>query len=196
MRAILRLRTNHSRHKFSHAKRPGPMAEENKSALPHWLQIILIGRRPRFTFLRIAILVPTVFLTAHYLVWPIRVQGPSMMPTYPENGINFLNRLAYRFHEPRRGDIVAIRLAGPSVMFMKRIVGLPGETVQFIGGRLFINGQLLDEPYVKFPCRWELEPRKLSPTEYFVVGDNRSMRIEDHTFGAAERVRILGKVLL
>src|SRR5688572_27821781 len=80
-------------------QRPTPMAEENKSVLPRWLQIVLIGRRPRNTALRIAILVPVVFLTARFFLWPIRVQGPSMQPTYRENGINFLNRLAYLFHE-------------------------------------------------------------------------------------------------
>ena len=55
-----------------------------------------------------------------------------MLPTYRDHGVNFVNRLAYVFHEPRRGDVVAIRtLAGEHVMYMKRIVGLPGETVTF-----------------------------------------------------------------
>lgn len=172
------------------------MADETKSTLPRWLLIALIGRRPRYTLIRIAVLVPVVFLTSHYLLWPIRIEGPSMRPTYRESGINFLNRMAYRSHEPQRGDVVAIRLAGPSVMYMKRIVGLPGETVEFIGGRLFVNGRPLDEPYVKFPCGWEEAPKRLGTNEYFVVGDNRSMPKEDHTYGAAERERILGKLLL
>ena len=54
-----------------------------------------------------------------------------MLPTYRSNRVNFVNRLSYRFHEPRRGDVVAIRLSGFSVMFMKRIIGLPGESVAF-----------------------------------------------------------------
>lgn len=172
------------------------MAEENKSFLPRWLQIVLIGRRPRYTALRIAVLVPAVFLTARFFLWPLRVQGPSMLPTYRESGINFLNRLAYLFHEPRRGDVVAIRLAGPSIMFMKRVVGRPGETVEFIDGQLYVDGKPLPEPYVQFPCRWNRPPYKLGPDEYFVVGDNRSMPIFDHEHGAAKRERILGKVLL
>lgn len=172
------------------------MAESNRSFLPHWLQVVLIGRRPRNTALRIAVLVPVVFLTARYLIWPLRVQGPSMAPTYRESGINFLNRLAYLFREPQRGDVVAIRLAGRSVMLMKRVIGLPGETVEFIDGQLYVDGQPLPEPYVKYPCRWNRPPRKLGPNEYFVVGDNRSMPITDHEHGAAEWERILGKVLL
>lgn len=172
------------------------MAEESTSVLPTWLKIILIGRRPRFTAIRIVVTAVAIFFTARFLLMPIRVQGPSMQPTYRENGVNFVNRLAYWFHEPRRGDVVAIRLAGPSIMFMKRVVGLPGETVAFAGGRLFVDGKPLPEPYVQFPCRWELGPQKLGPDEYFVVGDNRAMNISDHTFGKAVRERILGKVLL
>lgn len=172
------------------------MADENKSFLPHWLQVVLIGRRPQRTLIRISVVVPVVFLTAHFVLRPIRIQGPSMRPTYRDSGVNLLNRLAYKFHEPQRGDVVAIRLAGPSVMFMKRIVGLPGETVAFVGGKLLINGQVLPEPYVVFPCHWEMSPQRLGSNEFFVVGDNRSMPIEDHTFGAADRSRILGRLLL
>jgi signal peptidase I len=164
--------------------------------MPRWLQIILVGRNPRWTLVRILVLVVAVFSTAFFILRPIRVTGPSMMPTYEDGKVNFLNRLAYKFHEPRRGDIVAIRYAGPSVLLMKRVVGLPGETVEFIDGKLFIDGKPLDEPYVKFPCKWDRAPRKLTENEYFVVGDNRSMPIADHYFGAAERERILGKILL
>ena len=191
------LRAAPSRNNFPHAKRPSKMsAETNKPVLPHWLKIVLIGRRPRVTVLRIVLTAGVLVLTARFLLLPIRVQGPSMSPTYADNGVNLVNRLAYTFHEPRRGDVVAIRLAGPSLMLMKRIVGLPGETVEFAGGRVFINGRLLDEPYVKHSCRWELPPQKLQTNEFFVVGDNRSMRAADHTFGAATRERILGRVLL
>ena len=75
---------------------------------------------------------------------PVRIEGNSMFPTYHDRGVNFVNRLAYRHIEPQRGDIVGIRMAGPSVMLMKRIVGLPGETVAFEHGRLIINGEEID----------------------------------------------------
>jgi len=165
------------------------------SPQPSWLRIILIGRNPQFTLLRIVVLVVTCFVVTRFVLLPIRVQGASMLPTY-KDGVNFINRLAYVSHEPRRGDVVGIRLAGPSIMFMKRIVGLPGETVAFHGGHAFINGKLLDEPYVKNDCDWERAPVTLGPDQYFVVGDNRSMAIEDHTMGEAHRDRIIGKILL
>ena len=163
---------------------------------PGWLRVILIGRRPRFTLLRIVIWVVTCFVVTKFVLLPIRVQGVSMLPTYKENRVNFVNRLAYLRSQPKRGDVVAIRLAGPSIMYLKRIVGLPGETVGFHDGRLLINGRVLDEPYVKFWCNWEQESEPVGPDEYFVVGDNRSMAFSEHTKGRALRNRIMGKLLL
>ena len=81
-------------------------------------------------------------------------------------------------------------------MLLKRIIGLPGETIAFVNGQVLINDQTLDEPYEKLSCDWNLPPEKLGPNEYFVVGDNRSMPPEWHTFGKASRDRIIGKLLL
>ncbi|MCC6821701.1 MAG: signal peptidase I [Verrucomicrobia subdivision 3 bacterium] len=164
---------------------------------PSWLRTILIGRNPRRTLIRIVVIVVTCFLLRAFVVIPIRVSGPSMLPTYRAGSVNFVNRLAYLRQEPQRGDVVAIRLAGESVMFMKRVIGLPGETVSFSRGRFLINGRPLDEPYVKFACHWDFVPdsSKLSDDEYYVVGDNRTMPPTDHTQGGAKRERIVGKVL-
>jgi signal peptidase I len=111
--------------------------------------------------------------------------------------INLINQMAYVWHEPQRGDVVAVRAwAGKHMMLMKRIIGLPGETVTFNNGRVFIDGKLLNEPYEKWPCNWTLPPVQLGPHEYFIVGDNRTMRWQDHYFGKVDRDRIVGKMLL
>ena len=81
-------------------------------------------------------------------------------------------------------------------MLMKRIIGLPGETVAFHRGKAFINERVLEERYLQLPCDWERQPVTLGPDEYFVVGDNRSMPQVDHTFGKAGRERIVGRVML
>ena len=169
---------------------------------PHWLQVVLIGRRPKNTLLRIVALVGICVITFKFVLLPIRVEGISMQPTYHDHQINCVNRLAYRKHDPQRGDVVSIRFSppgkfsDPSEMLMKRIVALPGETISFRKGHAFINGQPLDEPYVKFPCEWEHEPMECGPNEYYVVGDNRSMPFTYHMQGRAERDRIIGKVML
>ena len=170
---------------------------EQQSGWWSFLSAVLIGRRPKWTFVRIVVLVALIFLVVRpFVLTPIRSVGPSMMPTYQDGGVNFVYRLAYLSRHPQRGDVVAIRYAGPSVMLMKRVIGLPGETISFRGGHAFINGQSLDEPYVKYPCDWESAPEMVKPGHYFVVGDNRSMPTNYHYFGQAEADRIIGKILL
>ena len=165
-------------------------------ARPHWLRVIVIGRRPELTMVRIVVLAVTCFVVFKFVLLPIRVDGISMLPTYHTGQVNCINRLAYLRHEPQRGDIVSVRLAGASIMYMKRIIGLPGETVSFHQGKAYINGQVLDEPYVKNSCDWEAGPFVCTSNEYYVVGDNRSMPFDLHTKGRAERERIVGKLFL
>lgn len=170
---------------------------QDKHGLVWWLRTILIGRNPRRTLIRIGVLVVAAFVLFKFvLLPPVRITGPSMFPTLREGSIHLVSRVAYLRHPPRRGDVVSIRLAGNSIMYMKRIVGEPGETVEFVNGRLLVNGKVLDEPYVKSPSRWNMPPETLGPDEYFVVGDNRAMHIDDHYLGVATRDRIVGKLLL
>ncbi len=173
--------------------------EMESSATMSWLRVVLIGRSPKRTLARLAVLVVACFVIFKFILLPIRVTGGSMLPTYKDHGVNFVNRLAYLWHEPRRGDVVAIRMSdtsGLSIMYMKRVVGLPGETVAFADGHVLINGRILNEPYLKYPCDWDRDPVTLNSSQFFVVGDNRSMPQRDHTFGRADRRQIVGKVLL
>jgi signal peptidase I len=171
------------------------------------LRTVLIGRNPRMTLLRVAVWAVVCFLIFKIALVRVEVDGISMLPTYQDQSKNWINRLAYLRHEPRRGDVVGIgergkddarRVWAPSVMFLKRIIGLPGETVAFSGGRVLVNGQILDEPYEnfeKFPSDWDRPPVKLAADEYFVVGDNRTMPEQDHVFGICKRHQIIGKIL-
>jgi signal peptidase I len=163
---------------------------------PGWVHVIVFGRNPKITLIRILALVAVCFVVFKFILLPIRVEGISMLPTYKDRSINFVNRLAYWRHEPRRGDVVGIRLAGIHVMYLKRIIALPGETVAFENGRVMIDGQPLDEPYEKWRSDWTLPPVKLDADEYFVVGDNRTMPPENHVHGAVTRERIVGKIVL
>lgn len=135
------------------------------------------------------------YLVFGYVLIPIRLQGISMEPTYTNGQIDFANRVAYLWREPARGDAVAIRMAGPRVVYVKRIVGLPGERIEIVMGVVNVNGQPLIEPHVVRKAPWNLAALTLGADEYFVVGDNRAMRIEDHDFGRTTRDRIIGKML-
>ena len=161
-----------------------------------WFQTLTFGRRPRYTLIRIAILLITSLVVFNFILLPIRVTGISMSPTYKDKSINFVDCLAYLHREPRRGDVVSIRFAGKHFLLMKRVVALPGETVGFAHGRIIVNGNMLDEPYEKWDCDWNIPPVTLGAGVYFVVGDNRTMPAEDHVFGEVSRDRIIGKVLL
>lgn len=156
---------------------------------------VLVGRNPRNTLVRAVVWVVVLVIIAKFVLVPIRVQGISMLPTFPSKGIKFINCCAYLFHPPQRGDIVAIETTGRHVMLCKRIIGLPGETIAFHEGRVLINGEPLSEPYVKFPCNWEQPSELIGPDEYYVVGDNRSMDFFQHDQGRADRHKIVGKVV-
>ena len=92
---------------------------------------------------------------------------------------------------PKRGDIIIVKYT-PKVHLLKRIIGLPGDTVSFRNGVLYLNGKAKKEPYVKNPCDWNLPERTVEPGDIYVIGDNRSMQMRLHTFGAVSQKRIYG----
>jgi signal peptidase I len=172
-----------------------PDPAEN-SATPRWnWKRLVMGRRPKVTLIRATAMVVLAVVVFKYVLIPVRIDGDSMQPTYRNGSVNFINQLAFRSHPPRRGDVVGVRYAGKSIMLLKRIVGLPGEEVAIVKGKVIINGHPLDEPYVKDPSPWQVPPRRLATNEYLVIGDNRSMVQSQHLFGAAQADRIVGKVL-
>ena len=160
-----------------------------------WIRRITLGRNPRRTLVRIAVLTGVSIITFGWLLTPVRVSGISMEPNYRDSTLNLVNRLAYRIRAPRRGDVVAIRLAGPNVLYVKRIVALPAERVSIVDGIVEINGAPLIEPYVHKRERWNYPEVTVGPREYFVIGDNRSMRMVDHAFGRVDARRVLGMLL-
>ena len=88
--------------------------------------------------------------------------------------------------------MVAVRLAGKSVMLLKRVVAIEDEVVEFRFGRLLIDGVEMDESYVRYPCNWNLPPRRVEHGHIYVVGDNRSMPMHQHDFGQVSIERIMG----
>jgi signal peptidase I len=156
---------------------------------------LIFGPNPRRTALRILVLAAASGIVFGWVLMPVRTEGISMQPTYQSGRLKLVNRLSYRWGDPRRGDIVALRLAGERVVYIKRIVGLPGERLAIREGIVYINDVALDEPYVRFRRPWTREEVVIGPRHYFVIGDNRGMNARDHTFGQVDRARIAGKVV-
>lgn len=156
---------------------------------------LVFGENPRRTLVRVLVLAAASFITFKWLLIPIRTEGSSMLPTYGSDRLNLVNRLAYAGTRPARGDVVAIKMAGPRVLYVKRVIGLPGERVSVVHGQVMIDGSPLSEPYVKHRRAWDVDEVTLGAGEYFVMGDNRGMSVGEHDFGRAQLDRILGKVV-
>ncbi|MGB9630199.1 MAG: signal peptidase I [Thermodesulfobacteriota bacterium] len=154
-------------------------------------QFFLPSLTPKF-LIRVAVVSLLAYLFFGYLCIPIRIKGISMEPTYHNGDFNFCWRLRYLFSKPNRYDIVAIRLAGQKMMLLKRVVALEGEEIAFRQGKLLINGKELEEPYLRYPCNWDLPARKVEKDSVYVVGDNRNMPMESHHFGQTPIHRIVG----
>jgi signal peptidase I len=156
---------------------------------------LVFGRNPRRTAVRVLVLAALSFIVFRWVLIPIRAEGISMLPTYESGSLNLVNRLAYLFDKPSRGDIVAIKLAGPHVLYVKRIIALPGERISIGAGQVYVNSAPLDEPYVRHRKPWDISEVSLGPREYFVIGDNRGMSAKDHDFGRVDVSRIVGRVV-
>ncbi len=139
---------------------------------PLWLRLI-VGRRPLVTLLRALVLVLVSVLVFRFWLLPIRVTGTSMVPTYHDRQVNFINRLAYFHSHPKRGDIVCVRLSQQQLLLLKRVVGLPGERVAIRQGVVYINGDQIEEPYANGKVPGRVAEFELKTSEYFVIGDNR-----------------------
>jgi signal peptidase I len=159
------------------------------------LRRLVFGPNPRRTLIRIAVLGLVSYVTFGWVLTPIRVRGISMEPTYQDGRLNLVNRAVYRVRSPARGDIVAIRLAGPHVLYVKRVIGLPNERVAIVDGTVQIDGAPLPEPYVRHRQPWNYAEVTVGSREYFVIGDNRAMRVGDHDFGRVDARRIIGSLV-
>jgi signal peptidase I len=125
-----------------------------------------------------------------WVLWPCKISGESMLPNYTDGQVNYINKLAYLADIPRRGDVVGVKLPGGEVL-IKRIVGLPGEQIDFVQGKVIINGEELTEPYPVRSLLWNVPSFQLGPNDYFVMGDNRRVS----QLGPITRDNIIGRVV-
>ncbi len=126
----------------------------------------------------------------------VRVDGSSMLPTLHDGEFVLVNKLAYRMGTPGRGDIIVFRSTTEANLdLIKRIVGVPGDQIRIGGGRVSVNGQPLDEPYINAAPNYFGEWRV--PQGYlFVLGDNRNDSSDSHMWGYLPEDNVIGKALL
>lgn len=123
------------------------------------------------------------------------VRGSSMSPGIKDGDRILVDHWSYMFQDVHRGDIVVLQYPlDPSLDYIKRVIGLPGETVRIENGRVSVDGQSIDEPYIG-----EIDPRAsivmhIEPDNYFVLGDNRAHSSDSREFGLVPRDNLRGKV--
>ncbi|MBN1399488.1 MAG: signal peptidase I [Anaerolineae bacterium] len=132
-----------------------------------------------------------------FLAQATRVEGQSMEPNLHDNQRLIIEKITYHFRAPKRGDIVVLRRPNRATEpLIKRVVGLPGETVSIHEGRVYIDGEALDEEYLNQET-WGTMPPRLVPEEHvFVLGDNRKASNDSRSFGMVPFDDIIGRAWL
>jgi signal peptidase I len=152
-----------------------------------------------FLFEMIQVMAPALVLAliVHlFLAQATIVYGQSMEPNLHPNQRLIVDKLSYRLHSPQRDDIVVVDLPNMEEMLVKRIIALPGETVEVRGGTVHVNGAPIPEPYAHDLTPYDMAPLRLGPLAYFVMGDNRGNSNDSRSFGPIRRDEIVGRVWL
>ena len=134
------------------------------------------------------------------------IPSGSMLPTLEINDRLIVEKVSYHFNDPQRGDIVVfsptdrLRADNPDLRdaFIKRIIGLPGETVEITGGQVFINGEPIQENYIpaEYAPDYEWGPEMVPDGEYLVLGDNRNNSYDSHFWGYVPERNIIGRAVI
>lgn len=171
----------------------GPQQHEEikKSELWEFVKVVLIS---------VAIVVPI----RTFIAQPFIVSGESMEPNFHDGEYLIIDELSYQFRSPKRGEVIVFRFPlNLSEFYIKRVVGLPGETVEIKNGRVNIYKtdskqiSVLQEPYI--PNTSETGPNlslALNEKEYFVMGDNREHSSDSRMWGALEKNKMMGRALI
>lgn len=129
----------------------------------------------------------------------------SMEPTIPAETIVLIDKSIYQSQDPQRGDVIIYQASEAAMAAsyttapydaIHRIIGLPGETIEVRDGKVFVDGEVLSEPYTTEPIGYTWGPETIPENQYFVLGDNRNSSLDSHIWGFISRESILGKVNL
>lgn len=155
----------------------------------------------------VLVLALAIYLVVGFAIQTVHVVGTSMYPTLGNGDYLIANKLEYHFHGPQRGDIIIMRDPyDQSKDFIKRVIGLPGERILIRAGRIYINGRLLHEPYLKGTEPWTVNANLGDPGGnpkgllipngyYFVMGDNRNHSSDSRFFGPVRRDEIEARAI-
>lgn len=153
--------------------------------------------------LETVVFIGSLFIVVYlFIMAPNQVKGSSMEPTFHSGEYILTSKITYKFRQMERGDVVVFRsLANPDIDYIKRIIGLPGDTVEVRNSDVYVNGKMLDEGYIADRTNlWEggflrdSEPVRVPEGEVFVMGDNRPHSSDSREFGFVPIENLIGQV--
>jgi signal peptidase I len=142
-----------------------------------------------------ALLIAIIFLVVNALIGRFRIESVSMQPNLWEGEYVIVDKVSYALSGPQRGDIIVFEKARQPDL-IKRVIGLPGDTVEVRDERVFVNGTALTEPYIAHPPNYAFGPVQVEADRFFVLGDNRSNSSDSHVWGTVPRADIVGRALI
>lgn len=159
------------------------------------------GKRPAWVgflweILQTLIMAVILYFLIDTVVGRVRVENISMQPTLHEGQFILVNKLAYRLGDFERGDVIVFHYPrNPEEDYIKRVIGLPGDTVTIENGQVHVNGQVLDEPYIAAPPQYA-NTWAVPEGQVFVLGDNRNQSSDSHSWGYVPAEYVVGKALV
>ncbi len=171
-----------------------PDGKHKRSGLVEWIIVVVVA-------------ISSALLVRAYVLQQFAVEGTSMLTTLHPSDRVLVNKLSYRLHDPRRGDVVVLKRIETNAQerdLIKRVVGLPGETLKYRDCQLFINGLLIKEPYLDPQivsanrCGADQPSVKVQPKHVFVMGDNRggSLDSRDDSVGQVAYGNLIGRAFV
>ena len=168
------------------AEQPKNKKEEKKKT---------VGQEILSWILTFAVAIALALVIRTFIFEPVRVDGHSMDYTLADNEYMIVTKYDYLLGEPERFDVIICHYPERGrTNFVKRLVGLPGDTVSMLNGTLYVNGEAIDEPYITNKANYNMQAYTLKDDEYFVLGDNRSSSNDSHIIGPISREQIKGHV--
>ncbi|AGB40605.1 signal peptidase I [Halobacteroides halobius DSM 5150] len=135
----------------------------------------------------------SIFLIV-FVVQAFYIPSGSMRPTLQPGDRILVNKLIYRFRDPKRGEVIVFKYpVNPNRKFIKRVIGLPGDTIKIVDGRVYVNGKPLEEDYTLEKSYTDYPAIKIPANNYFVLGDNRNNSKDSRFWGFVPRENIIGK---
>jgi signal peptidase I len=169
-------------------------AEQAEYQIPVPQPRLSTGHHLRRDIFEIILLIATIYTLVNLATARAVVEGQSMQPNFYTGQLVIVNRFAYYFATPQRGDVIVLHDPNnPQQDFIKRVMALPGETVELRESRVYVNGVLMEEPYIAQFCGCSDHKWELKADEYFVLGDNRGHSFDSHIFGPINRHVIVGQ---